>query len=337
MKAIAIFALFALCSGAVVNQNNQDRTITKVVKLLQDMLEKSQKEADEERLLYAKFKCYCDTSEAEKRESIKNLKEKIELLENQIAEIQGDTGGLSSECAKLKEQMAENKEAREMATELRKKEAKAYAATKEDLETAIGQLKEAISTLAEVGADQTKSVGADHKQFMAGYKGDGAALAQLQARVQSALKAASDLMDMKQHAKTAAFLQAPFTGTYTSQSAEVLGILKEMRDTFIKNLAEATATEEAAIKAYKAFMKIKEEEYDDMEKSYNAKQKALGNNDETLAAKKEALAAAKTKVDFLHTDTLKGLPVGRDISTKTIDPYLAAYVADMSKAFFPKK
>jgi hypothetical protein len=43
-----------------------------------------------------------------------------------------------------------------------------------------------------------------------------------------------------------------------------LGILKEMRDTFIKNLAEATATEEAAIKAYEAFMKIKEEEYADM-------------------------------------------------------------------------
>merc|ERR1719253_733094 len=100
MKVIALFAIFALCSGLAVNK--QDRTITKVVKLLQDMLEKSQKEGDEERVIYAKFKCYCDTSEAEKRAEIKQLTETIALLESQIEELMGSTGGLSEECAKLK-------------------------------------------------------------------------------------------------------------------------------------------------------------------------------------------------------------------------------------------
>jgi hypothetical protein len=69
-----------------------------VVKLLQDMLDKSVKEGDEERVIYAKFKCYCDTSEAEKKASVKEQTELIALLESKIAEIQGDTGGLSSEC-----------------------------------------------------------------------------------------------------------------------------------------------------------------------------------------------------------------------------------------------
>jgi len=73
------------------------------------MLEKSQKEGDEERVIYAKFKCYCDTNEAEKKASIKELTKQISVLESKIAEIQGDTGGLSTECAELKTKMAENK------------------------------------------------------------------------------------------------------------------------------------------------------------------------------------------------------------------------------------
>merc|ERR1719158_2455466 len=115
MKLFFCLALFAL-SGAV--ETSKDRTITRVVKLLQDMLDKSKKEGDEERVIYAKFKCYCDTSEAEKTASIKKETEAISLLESKIEELQGDTGGLSSECADLKAKMAENKQARDDATTL---------------------------------------------------------------------------------------------------------------------------------------------------------------------------------------------------------------------------
>ena len=98
MKVIVVFAMLALCSGTMTSK---DRTITQVVKLLQGMLEKSKKEGDEERKIYAKFKCYCDTSEAEETASIKKETENIGLLESKIEELQGDTGGLSSECADL--------------------------------------------------------------------------------------------------------------------------------------------------------------------------------------------------------------------------------------------
>eukprot|EP00441_Pelagodinium_beii_P019882 CAMPEP_0197660132 /NCGR_PEP_ID=MMETSP1338-20131121/50629_1 /TAXON_ID=43686 ORGANISM="Pelagodinium beii, Strain RCC1491" /NCGR_SAMPLE_ID=MMETSP1338 /ASSEMBLY_ACC=CAM_ASM_000754 /LENGTH=91 /DNA_ID=CAMNT_0043237413 /DNA_START=32 /DNA_END=307 /DNA_ORIENTATION=+ len=50
----------------------------------------------------------------------------------------------------------------------------------------------------------------------------------------------------------------------------------------------------------------------------------------------QALAAAKTKVTFLEVDTLKGLPVKKEISTKTIDPYFACYVKDFDAAYFKK-
>merc|ERR1719380_569004 len=122
MKFLVLFAL-AFSATAVVQEG--DRTITKVVKLLQGMLEKSKAEGDEERKIYAKFKCYCDQSEAEKNASIKSLTEQIGVLESKIAEIQGDTGELSSEVAALKAAMAENEQARKDATALRDKENKA--------------------------------------------------------------------------------------------------------------------------------------------------------------------------------------------------------------------
>merc|ERR1719401_3131692 len=134
-----IFTILALTAIPVAAEQaqNGDRTITKVVKLLQDMLDKSVKEGDEERKIYAKFKCYCDTSEAEKNDSIDQGKEQISLLESKIEELQGSTGELSSECADLKQRMADNKAARDEATTLRDKENKAFKDEKADLEQAI--------------------------------------------------------------------------------------------------------------------------------------------------------------------------------------------------------
>jgi predicted nucleic acid-binding Zn-ribbon protein len=289
LRLLALITVLSMPCASV--EVSKDRTITKVVKLLQEMLEKSQKEGDEERVIYAKFKCYCDQNEAEKTASIKSLTEQIALLESKIAEIQGDTGTLSSDCAELKTKMADNKAARDEATSVRKKEKKAFEEEEADLEEAIKDMKEAIEVLSKVGADQTDSKGAaDNKKFMAGF-GDKSAL--VQGAVKTALRSVSAIMTASQRKTAAAFLQAPFTGTYTSQSAEVMGIIKNMRDTFIKDLADARKTEKNSQEAYDEFMKIKEEAFDNMKKSYEEKQKYLGDNDSELSAKKSQLAEAE--------------------------------------------
>merc|ERR1719478_1843212 len=118
-----------------------DKTITKVVKLLQNMLEKSQAEGDEERKIYAKFKCYCDTSEADKTKNIDANTKLISLLESEIEEKQGSNGEESSKCADLKAAMAENEQKRDEATTIRKKQNKNFAADEADFEQAIDQMK----------------------------------------------------------------------------------------------------------------------------------------------------------------------------------------------------
>merc|ERR1719199_773374 len=150
-------------------------------------------------------------------------------------------------------------------------------------------MKNAIETLTKVGADQTSATGADNKQFMAG-KGS---LLSLQSQVQSALRAASALMSPSQRSTATAFLQGPFTGTYTSQSGQVMGIIKNMRDTFTKNLEDARVTEKNAIATYDEFMALKLKSFKEMKQSYEDKQKELGGNDKELSQKKAAHADAK--------------------------------------------
>merc|ERR1712060_840275 len=95
------------------------------------------------------------------------------------------------------------------------------------------------------------------EKFMAGYEGrygyGNNSLLNLKATVKQALLLASS-MTTKHKQVLESFLQAPFTGTYTSQSAEVVGILKDMGDTFRANREAARIAEEKAEKAYNEYM-----------------------------------------------------------------------------------
>jgi len=290
MKITSLALLFLTLSSAVAENSMGDKTITKVVKLLQDMLDKSKVQGEDEKTIYAKFKCYCDQSEAEKNKAVADNTKLISLLESEIEELQGSNGELSSKSADLKAAKAQNKAQRGEAKSIRDKEHKKYIADTTDFEQAIGQMEQAIRTLTEVGADQTKSTGADNKQFMAG---KGASLLSLQASMQSALSAAEAFMDKKQYQSVTSFIQAPFTGTYTSQSGAVMGIIKNMRDTFKANLAAAIAAEEAQLKSFNAYMEVKTEAYNDMSEEYDAAQEDLGDNDKTLGAKRSQLDQAE--------------------------------------------
>lgn len=286
---VLVLALAAQGTRVNVNKNvASDRVITQVVKLLQDMLSNSKAEGDEERVLYAKYKCYCDTNEAEKKDEIKKLTASIGLLESQIEALQASTGLLSEEVAKLDADIEANKEATKQAIALREKEKKAFVAFSEDMTSAIASMKEAIDTLAEVGADQTMAKAAQgHTQYMADYE---ASLLKLKTTIKKAL-IASD-MDSTKLVRVDSFLQAPFTGTYSAQSGEVVGILKDMRDTFTRNLNQARLKEAAAQEAHDKFLEAMGDALAAMEKSYKEKQGDLAANDASLGKKKEKLAAA---------------------------------------------
>merc|ERR1719424_442476 len=106
-----------------------------------------------------------------KSASIKKGEADIALLTAKIEQTEGGSGELSSDLGSLKASLAENTESQTEATNIRGTENTAFLAAKADFETAISSMKSAIEQIAEVGADQTKASGADHKQFLAGHKG----------------------------------------------------------------------------------------------------------------------------------------------------------------------
>merc|ERR1719372_21996 len=112
-----------------------------------------------------------------------------------------------------------------------------------------------------------------------------ASLLKLQGNVKDALKAASVFLSDNQKRSLTSFIQAPFTGTYQSQSGEIVGILKNMRDTFKSNLASARAAESASAESHSKFTKVKEDEFSKMKQAFDDKEKVLGENDDNLSSK----------------------------------------------------
>merc|ERR1719235_1385883 len=288
-----------------------DRTITKVIKLLQEMLVKSKADGERDTELFAKYKCYCDSNAAAKTKAIDQAGKDIELLAGKISELQSSSGALSTENAGLQFSMGDNERARETATSLRDKANADYDAQKADMEAAIDQMDQAVDTLSAIGADQTaKAALITNGKFLT--KG---APEKLKSGVEKALRAASLFLPQKQAKALNSFIQAPFTGTYSAQSGEIVGILKNMRDTFKSNLASAIASEKSAKESDDKLQDVKTAEFEKMKAAFEANEKVLGENDDALStstttkeeteaskaddeaflAKLVALCAAKTK------------------------------------------
>merc|ERR1719310_2292311 len=204
--------------------------------------------------------------------------------------------------------MDDNEAARTEATTLRDEEKADFEKTKADLETGISQLGRAIELLAAVGADQTESGDATSEQLLAadataaakgGFLTKKAKLSKLTGDMKAALRAASVFLTGSERKKVQAFVQAPFTGNYNSQSGEIVGVLKNMLDTFKSNLESAIAAEEKAQKEYDDLMAVKEAEFDEMKKAHESKKKTIGDNSETIATKDSELA---TVTEELGTD-----------------------------------
>jgi hypothetical protein len=273
-----------------------DKTISGVVSMLQEMLDKSKEDGENDRKVYGDFKCFCDTKLEEKDESITVTQADVDSAEAQLADLRAENTKLSQEAAGLEKDIADNEQMREEATTLRDKEKEAFATTEADLETGIGQLERAIELLAAVGADQTVAASGDEMESdpkgsfltrerdFVGKRSQKAVVEQVRHDIEDALRAASFFVSSHQGPagdttplqKVKAFLQAPFTGNYNSQSGEIVGIIKNMNDTFSMNLENARKDEEKAQTAFDEMVKVKEEEHEEMTTAFESKKQLIG-------------------------------------------------------------
>jgi len=291
MKRVAGLAL-----TSVLATQTEDRTITKVVKLLQQMLDTSKQEDKADTKTFAQFQCYCDDNELEKTDALADASKAIAIAQSDIERLQGSSGILSTECAKLEEDMAANVAARNKAQTIRDAGAAAFAAVETDLTESTRLVKDAIDAFAAVGADQTLAAARDHDRFMAA-KATPSLLAVKSEAVQNVLRTVLSLAP-QQSKVLKAFIQSPvagFTGNYAAHSGEVVGILKNMKDTFERELKTAKAEEAAAIKAHTDFIDAKQKQHTEMQSLFDDKQATLAANDGELSTAKTTLSSNEVK------------------------------------------
>merc|ERR1719486_348840 len=233
-------------SAAKVAANPMRRVIT----MLQMMVKKVEAEGKKETELFEKYMCYCKSGAETLGKSIADAEEKIPQLESDIKEA-------VAEKAQLDKDLETHKADREIAksTAMREKDAAAFLKESTEDKSNLEALKKALAAI---------------EKGMAG--------AFLQTNSAAVLRRLSLNQDMSNADRDllASFLMGNAKQGYAPASGEIVGILKQMKDTMEKDLAEVIAAEETAKADFEGLVAAKEKEIAAATKAIEEKTKRTG-------------------------------------------------------------
>jgi len=269
-------------------EDAKNRPVTKVVTLLKDMLVQLGKEAEEDQEIYDNMACWCMTNDKEKVKSIDDAEARIEDLTTQIEELTALAARLTTEIENLEKEIAKNQEALAKAKAMREKELAEFKKMEADTLTSIDQLGGAIEAL------KKHHPGAALLQNARGQLFSAANI--IQEEIQKNAKLLQGVLTRSQKQKIAAFVQQPASaGSYAPASGEIFGILKQMKETFETDLAEAQEDERKSQAAYEELKAAKEAEIAAAEEQVKTK------TEELATTKEKKAQAEQDKADTMET------------------------------------
>jgi len=272
-RSIFLFALVAIVAQASgENEEFARNPIRRVVTMLQSMQQKVMAEGKKETALFEKFMCFCKNSGGSLSASITAADAKLLQLGSDIAAAEAEKVQLDADLKAHRVDRTDAKASMAAATALRLKQAATFAKLKGDDNTNVDALTKAIAAIE-------KGMGAVFLQSQAAV-----VLRRLMVSTQNMLDA--DRQDVL------SFLSAP-NNDYSPRSGEIVGILKQMKDEFLGELADATAAEEAAIKSYQGLMAAKTKEVAALDKAIE---------DKLIRSGEVAVSIAQMKNDLGDTD-----------------------------------
>jgi hypothetical protein len=246
--------------------------IRKVVTMLQKIQQKVEAEGEAETELHEKFMCECKSGTAEYTQSISDGEAKVESLAAGLESSKGELTQLKSDLAGHKSDREAAKAALAEATEMRAKEAEAYAGVKAEAETNIKAVGKAVAAIE---------------------KGAGGAFLQTNA-AQVLRNLASSNSQMPE--AVISFLSSE---DGSAGSGEITGVLKQLGDEMTADLAEATKAEEEAVASFNGLTAAKTEEVATLTAAIEDKITRVG---ETGLAIADIKADAKDTADKLAED-----------------------------------
>merc|ERR1719155_308736 len=138
-------------SAGALKVNSQSQVavnpIRRVVTMLQSMQKKVEAEGVKEKELFEKFMCYCKNSKGTLAKSIEDAGTKIPQVESEIKEAESEKAQLLEDLSAHRSDREEAKSAMAKATEMREKEAAAFAKEKANDDSNLAALKKALAAI----------------------------------------------------------------------------------------------------------------------------------------------------------------------------------------------
>jgi hypothetical protein len=239
LLSMAMQPLEGSCSLSFSHDGDGANPIRRVVSLLQHMQSKVQEDGKREEEAYSKFMCFCKTGNSDLSASISAAEQKTTQDTSSLEAAEALSKQLSAELSTHKADRADAKDALAKATTLREREASIYAKDSSDTKTNIAALGKAITAIE---------------------KGAGGSFLQTSGAV--VLRRLTIDMDLSTADRDilSSFLAQGQAQQYVVRSGEITGILKEMKDTMEKQLADLTSTEEQAVQDYNGLVSAKTRE-----------------------------------------------------------------------------
>lgn len=260
--AVVLLAAQPLAVGAagVTAQTSMGANpVRKVVNMLQMMQNKVRDEGERETALFEKFMCYCKNGQGSLQQSIDAAEDKVPQLESDITEAKSLVTQLVEELAQHQQDKTAAKAAMAEATSIRERDSAEFA--KESSENAAN-----IKAMGAAIAALEKGMGAGFLQT--------AAATTLTHIVQTS----TSLTNSDQEAILSFLSQSDSDAeSYAPASGEIVGILKQMKDTMESDLKDLIAQEEKAKTEYAAMMSAKKKEADAATAAIEAKTARLGD------------------------------------------------------------
>jgi len=248
---------------------------------LKDMQKTLGEEAKADEEVYDAMACWCETNEKEKTKAIADATQRIQDLNIAIEELTAKSAQLNTEIKMLEKETEKNQGALGQANEMRMKDQGEFNGEEKDLLQSISSLNAAIIVLSKHHAAGSALLQMKETQMMQ----ISASLALVMHK--NALEGVILPSDKK---KVMAFIQqAPSAGSYAPASGQILGILKQMKETFETNLAQTQKEEEQGSGDYENLKATKEAELTASADQLELKTQELATTDEKLANSKQEL------------------------------------------------
>jgi hypothetical protein len=306
----------ALLSGTVafalqLDEEPKSFPVSKVVDLLKDMKKRLIDEADADEEAYEKMSCWCTTNDAEKTKSISDAEALLLTLDQTINKNAAASARHKVEIDGLEKELAAMQKALADATALREKETAEFTNEEQEMMEAIRALEAAVMVLGKHNG------GAALLQESTEAK---AAAASVEDQLRKHITILKGIVSPHQRRVLEAFIQQTKdeprdqfaakpagSNAYDSQSGEIFGILRQMKETFESNLSGGQKEELDAQATFAALKAAKEEEMATTEGALEDKKSQLVNAETTLAQAKDELADTREtlKADKLYLQDLK--------------------------------